>query len=198
MIFADFWKLSLISRNSDKIPRKYRRKITNFRRFQQHFAKILQKSPKFCKFSPLNHCAESFILVVLVVVIPRCSLGFWPFRCFRFSISFGVSEWVFPGFSHTKIPKVQRIANLVDLEKPCKMTIWLLSWLSIQPRTSPLKFDHFVVKSEKGSISNLSTKVTRRELRGSVRRSRFYRASIYDGRRENLHGCTRAVLLSLD
>ena len=54
---------------------------------------------------------------------------------------------------------MQRIANLVDLEKPCKMTIWLLSWLSIQPRTSPLKFDHFVVKSEKGSISNLSTKV---------------------------------------
>ena len=53
---------------------------------------------------------------------------------------------------------VQRIADLVDLEKPCKMTIWLLSWLSIQPRTSPLKFDHFVVKSEKGSISNLSTK----------------------------------------
>ena len=53
---------------------------------------------------------------------------------------------------------MQRIANLVDLEKPCKMTIWLLSWLSIQPRTSPLKFDHFVVKSEKGSISNLSTK----------------------------------------
>ena len=34
-----------------------------------------------------------------------------------------------------------------------------LSWLSIQPRTSPLKFDHFVVKSEKGSISNFSTKV---------------------------------------
>ena len=37
-------------------------------------------------------------------------------------------------------------------------SIWLLSWLSIQPRTSPLKFDHFVVKSEKGSISDLSTK----------------------------------------
>ena len=39
------------------------------------------------------------------------------------------------------------------------MTIWLLSSLWIQPRTSPLKFDHLVVKSEKGSISNLSTKV---------------------------------------
>ena len=45
------------------------------------------------------------------------------------------------------------------VQKPCKMTIWLLSWLSIQPRTSPLKFDHFVVKSEKASISNFSNKV---------------------------------------
>ena len=35
----------------------------------------------------------------------------------RFSISFGVSEWLFPGFSHTKIPKVQKGVNLVDLEK---------------------------------------------------------------------------------
>ena len=26
----------------------------------------------------------------------------------------GFSEWVFPGFSHTTIPKVQRNANLVD------------------------------------------------------------------------------------
>ena len=43
---------------------------------------------------------------------------------------------------------VQRVANLVDLEKPCKMTtlcIWLLSWLSIQPRIRAIqkKFDHF-------------------------------------------------------
>ena len=29
----------------------------------------------------------------------------------------GVSEWVFPGFSHTKIPTVQRNADFVDLEK---------------------------------------------------------------------------------
>ena len=36
----------------------------------------------------------------------------------------GVSEWVFPGFSHTKIPKVQKNANLVDLEKSSKMNIW--------------------------------------------------------------------------
>ena len=42
--------------------------------------------------------------------------------------------------------------------------------MSIQKRTSPVKFDHLVDTSEKGSISNLSTKVgsrrpTRREAR---------------------------------
>ena len=37
--------------------------------------------------------------------------------------------------------------------------MWLQKSVSIQPRTSPLKIDHFVVKSEKGSISNISTKV---------------------------------------
>ena len=36
---------------------------------------------------------------------------------------------------------VQQYENLVDLEKCCKMTIWLLSWLSIQPRTSLSKFE---------------------------------------------------------
>ena len=35
---------------------------------------------------------------------------------------------------------VQRNANLVDLEKCCKMRLFALSQLTIQPRTSPLKF----------------------------------------------------------
>ena len=43
-----------------------------------------------------------------------CLFAFSSFSLFNF---LGVSEWVFPGFSHTKIPKVQRNANLVDLEK---------------------------------------------------------------------------------
>ena len=76
---------------------------------------------------PLNQYAESCILVVLVIVIPRCSLVCSPFRCFRFSISLGFLSGFFPGFSHTKIPKVQKNANLVDLENPEKMSIWLLS-----------------------------------------------------------------------
>ena len=35
---------------------------------------------------------------------------------------------------------VQRNPNLVDLEKCCKIRLFSLSQLSIQPRTSPLKF----------------------------------------------------------
>ena len=35
--------ISVISSNYDKIPRKSRRKITDFGRFQQHFAKISKK-----------------------------------------------------------------------------------------------------------------------------------------------------------
>ena len=35
---------------------------------------------------------------------------------------------------------VQRFANLVDLEKCCKMSIWLQKSALIQPRTSPPKF----------------------------------------------------------
>ena len=79
---------------------------------------------------------------------------------------------------------MQRIANLVDLEKPCKMTIWLLSWLSIQPRTSPLKFDHFVVKSENGSISNLSTQDQVDALTGELAEARAARDEAEQQQRE--------------
>ena len=39
------------------------------------------------------------------------------------------------------------------------MSVWLQTSASIEKRTSPLKFAHLAEKSEKGSISNLSTKV---------------------------------------
>ena len=51
---------------------------------------------------------------------------------------------------------MQRIANLVDLEKCFPMSIWLQILASIQKRTSPIKFAHLAEKSEKRSISNLS------------------------------------------
>ena len=42
---------------------------------------------------------------------------------------------------------VQRCDNLVDLEKCCKVTIYLQRFVPMQPRTSPLNFDHSAEKS---------------------------------------------------
>ena len=40
------------------------------------------------------------------------------------------------------------------------MSIWLQKSASIQKRTSPLKFDNFAEKSEKDTVSYLSTKAS--------------------------------------
>ena len=50
--------------------------------------------------------------------------------------------------------------NLVDLEKCCKMSIWTQKSALIQLRTSLLKFDDLAEKSERSSVSNLSTKLS--------------------------------------
>ena len=49
--------------------------------------------------------------------------------------------------------------HCVDLGESFQTHIFLQNLASIQKRTSPIKFDHLAEKSEKGSISNLSTKV---------------------------------------
>ena len=54
---------------------------------------------------------------------------------------------------------MQKHANLVDLVKSFPTNILLQNLASIQKRTSHIKFAHLAEKSEKGSISNLSTKV---------------------------------------
>ena len=54
---------------------------------------------------------------------------------------------------------MQKHVNLVDLVKSFPTNIFLQKLASIQKRTSPIKFAHLAEKSEKGSISNLSTKV---------------------------------------
>ena len=54
---------------------------------------------------------------------------------------------------------MQKHVNLVDLVKSFPTNIYLQNLASIQKRTSPLKFAHLAEKSEKGSTSNLSTKV---------------------------------------
>ena len=53
---------------------------------------------------------------------------------------------------------MQKHVNLVDLVKSCPTNIFLQNLASIQRRTSPIQFAQFAEKSEKGSISNLSTK----------------------------------------
>ena len=54
---------------------------------------------------------------------------------------------------------MQKYVNLVDLVKSFPTNIYLQNLASIQKITCPIKFDHLAEKSEKGSISNLSTKV---------------------------------------
>ena len=56
---------------------------------------------------------------------------------------------------------MQKHVNLVDLVKSFPTNIYLQNLASIQKRTSPVKFAHLAEKSGKGSISNLSTKVTK-------------------------------------
>ena len=53
---------------------------------------------------------------------------------------------------------MQKHVNLVDLVKSFPTNIFLQNLASIQKRTSPIKFANLVEKSEKSSISNLSTK----------------------------------------
>ena len=69
---------------------------------------------------------------------------------------------------------MQKHVNVVDLVKSFPASIYLQTLASIQKRTRLIKFDHLAEKSEKGSISNLSTKVAGadgRALRRSQRRS---------------------------
>ena len=62
-----------------------------------------------------------------------------PFESFKIFEKFGKIIAIF--FENSEFGAVQRIANLVDLAKRCKMSIWLQKSALIQPRTSPLKFD---------------------------------------------------------
>ena len=54
---------------------------------------------------------------------------------------------------------MQKHVHLVDLVKSFPTNIFLQNLASIQRRTSPIQFAHLAEKSEKGSISNLSTKL---------------------------------------
>ena len=62
-------------------------------------------------------------------------------------------------FGDIEVWAEQKHVNLADLVKSFPTNVFLQKLASIQKRTSPVKFDHLHEKSEKGSISNLSTKV---------------------------------------
>ena len=66
-------------------------------------------------------------------------------------------------FWNIEVWAVQKHVNLVDLVKSFPTNIYLQNLASIQKRTSPIKFAHLAEKSEKGSISNLSTKAQPRD-----------------------------------
>ena len=59
---------------------------------------------------------------------------------------------------------MQKHVDLVDLVKSFPTNIFLQNLASIQKRTSPLEFAHLAEISGKGSISNLSTKVSKEEF----------------------------------
>ena len=63
---------------------------------------------------------------------------------------------------------MQKHVNLVDLVKSFPKNIFLQNFASRKKRTSPIKFDHFNEKLEKGSISNLSTKAATGDCSASV------------------------------
>ena len=54
---------------------------------------------------------------------------------------------------------MQKHVNLVDLVKSFPTNIFLQNLASMQKRTSSIKFAHLAEKSERGSVSNLSTQV---------------------------------------
>ena len=62
-------------------------------------------------------------------------------------------------FWNIEVWAVQKHVNLVDLVKSFPTNIFLQNLASIQKRTSPIHFDHLAEKSDRSSISNLSTKL---------------------------------------
>ena len=74
---------------------------------------------------------------------------------------------------------MQKHVNLVDLVKSFPTNIFLQNLASIQKRANPIKSAHLAEKSEKGSISNLSTKV--RSVSGMRQYDGVYYASFPQG-----------------
>ena len=78
---------------------------------------------------------------------------------------------------------VQRNANLVDLEKCCKMRLFSLSQLSIQPRTSPLKFGSRPASDppDRGRINSRGYGKVRPRRHGGLRSGKDHEDQLQDG-----------------
>ena len=89
---------------------------------------------------------------------------------------------------------MQKYANLVDLENPEKMSIWSLSELSIQPRTSLSKFEGDFISSFIRLLSQdrLEFRLTLRGVHARVcnpdSTERLLDATVYLQRVENMFG----------
>ena len=80
-------------------------------------------------------------------------------------------------FWNIEVWAVQKHVNLVDLVKSFPTNIFLQNLASIQKRTGPVKFAHLAEKSGKGSILNLSTKVSCEEAHPRPRKYDWRRIS---------------------
>ena len=69
--------------------------------------------------------------------------------------SFGFSGLFLPSFFPTSDSNGAKVCKSCRSRKTLKK-IWMQKTALIQPRTGPLKFDHFAENPEKGSILNLS------------------------------------------
>ena len=88
---------------------------------------------------------------------------------------------------------MQKHVNLVDLVKSFPTNVYLQNFASIQKRASLIKFAQLAEKSEKGSISNPSTKVgvpysTKYRSSTKYRRSKPQELPEYEGRSESGRG----------
>ena len=79
------------------------------------------------------------------------------------------------------------------------MRIWTQKSASIQKRTSPLKFDNFAEKSEKDTVSYLSSKAltVARETRDAMWRARLEAVEAREEARLDAAGAAEAAALQL-
>ena len=121
------------------ISQNWRRFLTEFSRLERCKGMLSIFAVHWCSSALPHPCSWGLARVDSVFGF-RFFLQLLPLSILFVRFRLGLLEWVFPGFSHTTIPVVQRNANLVDLEKCSKMSIWLQRLASMTSITSLSKF----------------------------------------------------------